>query len=383
MHRSASPSSSTHSNNTSSADVPEKTLTTTITYADSGAGGFARDYTTGILSKTVSMQWPKAKSKHVWAMGESIKSELAEVSFWVKVKLIVSSSALGTISLDLEPREITIVSTNDSDRRLALAKFAEHRELVAAMREKSRDRERESSQTPGSTSTGTSGGKRSGDYVSVDSHSTSASSRRPSTSHKSTSHRKSTLERPPPSLVPSEPDPHLHGHSIPTPPSTGRSSRRPHTSAGPRDKSNLPYTCPAEPVPTLQHSSNKRNSNGQTRSGGSVRPNTGMSVNEVQIPRSSMSSNHSHKRHSRGAGPVDVGVGTGAAVGASKDDAIRAWEDEMERIDSVTKRTTSDMLSFFGLSKRRRKEKEEKREKEREANHRRQRHPKGIFAGLW
>lgn len=115
-----------------------------------------------------------------------------------------------------------------------------------------------------------------------------------------------------------------------------------------------------------------------------MRPNTGMSINEVQIPRSSMSSNHSHKRHSRGVGPIEVdGVTTGAAVGASKDDAIRAWEDELERIESVTKRTTSDMLSFFGLSKRRRKEKEEKREKEREANHRRQRHPKGIFAGLW
>lgn len=86
IQRSASPSSSTHSNNTS-GDAPCKTLTTTITYADSGAEGFARDYSTGIMSKTVSMQWPKAKSKHVWAMGESIKSELAEVSFWVKAKV--------------------------------------------------------------------------------------------------------------------------------------------------------------------------------------------------------------------------------------------------------------------------------------------------------
>ena len=92
IQRSASPSSSTHSNNTS-ADAPSKTLTTTITYADSGAGGFARDFSTGVLSKTVSMQWPKAKSKHVWAMGESIRSELAEVSFWVKVKVCFTALA--------------------------------------------------------------------------------------------------------------------------------------------------------------------------------------------------------------------------------------------------------------------------------------------------
>lgn len=266
------------------------------------------------------------------------------------------------------------MSTNDSDRRLALTKFAEHRELVAAMREKSRDRERESSRTPGSSTTGSSAGKRSSDYVSVDSHSTSFSSRRPSTSHKRTSPFKSTMGPPP------EADPSHHAKSTQTPssslkpPSTAKSSRRPHTSAGPRDKSNLPYTLP-EPAPPPQHNPNKRNSNGQTRSGGSVRPNTGMSINEVQIPRSSLSSNHSHKRHSRGAGPIDLGgASTGAVVGMSKDGAIRAWEEEMERMESVTKRTTSDMLSFFGfgLSKRRRKEKEEKR-----------RLPKGIFAGHW
>lgn len=61
-------------------DVPSKSLTTIIAYADSGVGGFAVDRSTGIWSKTVSLQWPKPRSHFYWAQGETSKSDLADVS---------------------------------------------------------------------------------------------------------------------------------------------------------------------------------------------------------------------------------------------------------------------------------------------------------------
>ncbi|CAL1704204.1 unnamed protein product [Somion occarium] len=344
---------------TPTTDAPSKTLTTTITYADSGVGGFAYDASTGIWSKSVSMQWPKSKSRHVWAMGESVKSELAEVSFWVKVKVIVTSPNFGTTTLDLEPREITVVSTNDSDRRLALAKFAEQKETVLAMREKSRDRERENnSKTPSTVSTGEKRSQES--YVLVEDNTNSSSTE----SQPGKSPRKSHHDRP-----------RLDAHSTPNPtssssassPSSRKSTRRPHTSAGPRDKSNLPYTSPPDSATSHSH-----RSGGQTRSGGGGRPGTGISVNEVQVPRSSVSSN----RGVGGGGVVDVNGGgaVGVGVGGNKEDAIKAWEEELARIENASRRSTADMLAFFGMGKRRRKEKEKVKEREKV--------PRGIFAGV-
>lgn len=64
---------------------------TTITYADAGRSAFAVDSSTGVMTKTVSLQWPKSRSQNVWSMGETFKSEIAEVTFWVKVKVSLIS----------------------------------------------------------------------------------------------------------------------------------------------------------------------------------------------------------------------------------------------------------------------------------------------------
>ncbi|THH33994.1 hypothetical protein EUX98_g351 [Antrodiella citrinella] len=141
---------SSHSSTPTPTDMPSRSITTTIIYGDSGGagGGFAYDSSSGFYNKTINLTWPKAKSQNLWAMGESVRSELAEVSFWVKVKVIVSSPAHGTFTLDLEPRELTVVSTNDSERRLALSKFGEQKEASERSKSKSkspgRRRQRES-----------------------------------------------------------------------------------------------------------------------------------------------------------------------------------------------------------------------------------------------
>ncbi|KAI0080568.1 hypothetical protein K474DRAFT_1573151, partial [Panus rudis PR-1116 ss-1] len=310
---------------TPNADAPPKTLTSTITYADSGIGGFAFDRTSGVWSKTISLQWPKAKSQNLWAMGESIKSELADVSFWVRVKVIVSSPSGGTYSLDLEPREMTVVSTNDSDRKLALTKFAEQRETALALREKSRDREKERASAE-------NGSQENKDAL----NSSNKVSPRPRSKGENAGDSgglKTILKAPP-----------------------SRKSRRPHTSAGPRDKSNLPYTSPPD---------NASGSNSQTRSGGSVRPGTGMSVKDVtagsSLPPPPVSSSNRSSRRSYGhtrKGSLVTSAGTGTSVDVvgsvgSKEDAVRAWEEELKRIETASKRSTVDMLAFFGIGKRR------------------------------
>ncbi|TCD59757.1 hypothetical protein EIP91_011573, partial [Steccherinum ochraceum] len=124
-------------------ELPSRSVATTVIHGDSGGtGGFAVDRATGVWSKTVNLTWPKARSQNLWAMGETARTESAEVTFWVKVKVVVSSPSLGTFSLDLEPRELTVVSTNDSDRRLALAKFAEQKDERSKSKSKSPRRRR-------------------------------------------------------------------------------------------------------------------------------------------------------------------------------------------------------------------------------------------------
>ena len=82
-------------------DAPSKSLTSIIAYADSGVGGFAVDHASGVWSKTVSIQWPKPRSHHHWAQGETSRSDLANVTFWVRVK--VSSPPLVTLLVTLHP----------------------------------------------------------------------------------------------------------------------------------------------------------------------------------------------------------------------------------------------------------------------------------------
>lgn len=62
-----------------------KTLTTTVAAAEGSA--FALDRETGVWNKTISLQWPAARSHSRWAMGETMRGSLGAVSFWMRVKV--------------------------------------------------------------------------------------------------------------------------------------------------------------------------------------------------------------------------------------------------------------------------------------------------------
>ena len=61
----------------------------TLTFNVAGAEGtsFAWDKETGVWSKTISLQWPAARSHSRWAMGETMRGSLGAVSFWARVKV--------------------------------------------------------------------------------------------------------------------------------------------------------------------------------------------------------------------------------------------------------------------------------------------------------
>lgn len=64
---------------------PYKTLTATVAAAEGAS--FALDRETGVWSKTISLQWPAARSQSRWSMGETMRGSLGAVSFWVRTKV--------------------------------------------------------------------------------------------------------------------------------------------------------------------------------------------------------------------------------------------------------------------------------------------------------
>jgi hypothetical protein len=54
------------------------------------SGQFVRD-DEGVWSKTLTLQWPAAKSHSRWAIGETIQSDLVSVKFFVRIKVRFTS----------------------------------------------------------------------------------------------------------------------------------------------------------------------------------------------------------------------------------------------------------------------------------------------------
>lgn len=211
----------------------------------------------------------------------------------------------------MEPQEITVVSTNDSDRRLALAKFAEQKDMAL-------QRERSKSKSPGRRKT--HGGDTDGETPPVPS---SDDDRKSSSSHRS--HRSAAI---PPPLPPPPPTAVPQASTTKKPPAKIK-IRRPHTSAGPRDKSNLPYNISAKGDP----------------SGQVTRPRTGVAHQET-----------------RGTMATGFGVTRGVDIGNGRtggnEDVVRAWEEELARIENVSRRSSARMLAFFGWRRRGHRSKE-------------------------
>ncbi|KAA1471278.1 hypothetical protein DENSPDRAFT_850122 [Dentipellis sp. KUC8613] len=118
---------------TPATSIPEPavlaTHTHTIAGTESSSGRFVRDPQTGIWTRTLTLQWPAPRSSTRWAIGETMQTDIARVSFWIKVKVVVTGPA-GTDSLDLQEHSLLVSSTNDADRQLALSKY--HTKLASS-----------------------------------------------------------------------------------------------------------------------------------------------------------------------------------------------------------------------------------------------------------
>ena len=96
----------------------------------------------GVWNRTLTLQWPVVKSHSLWAIGETISSDLVTVKYFIRTKVcffppnhsissdlfafkfqIIVSFPSGTESIDLAEQELLIVSTNEAERQLALANY--------------------------------------------------------------------------------------------------------------------------------------------------------------------------------------------------------------------------------------------------------------------
>ncbi|KAG6886004.1 hypothetical protein C0993_006120 [Termitomyces sp. T159_Od127] len=309
----------------SSSTLPSKLVLTSITASES-TGQFVRN-DQGIWTRTVTLQWPAAKSQSRWAIGETIQSELVSVRFFARVKVSVSSPN-GTESIELSEKELLIVSTNEAERKDAVSKY---NELLLNQTERL-GRSRSKSKSP----------RRSRREVDMDLPPPPAPFGL--ASKQSGSVRDST-----------------HGPS-----SNNARPRRPHTSAGPRDNRSFDFAGAQErmayrrgegfkddeaenvfrrrrednPGPGLK----KMPSRPETSQGLSLKRRSGMGMASLfsapKIPAVLGGSSNGNNMLRSASSVSSSGLDAGPA------DKMREWEEELAQIE-MRSRKSSDMLWGF------------------------------------
>lgn len=281
-----------------------------------------------------------------------MQSDFATVRFYVRTKLLVSGPG-GSETLDLEPREITVVPTSEADRRVAMERWAEQKELSLRSKSKSPWRRR-GDDAPG-TSASADVGK---------SHGLPSPPQTPAQSSESGGdHRKSMYS-------PNERDRKARK----------KTPRRPHTSAGPSDKSSMSFCVTApftvgrrdqgEPV-SHTHS---RDSASSSQSQSSVSANkrfkeSGLgesmlfAVDKVRGKSRALRDDGKREREAEDDGREDgrerrekvkaKASSLGLRVEPPAMEEVRAWEEELARIEVQSRRSSSGMLGLFGLSRKR------------------------------
>jgi hypothetical protein len=304
---------STHSSSPTPPDVstesfssfvdqsPSKSMSTTIVKSE--ALEFSLD-PTGLLSKTITARWPLRK-QHSWTVGETMTSSLVTVKFYVHLrvsgycpppnfptsltcspfKLCVFSPQTGLETIEFGEREVTVASTSQSERQLASAKF---KDKTGPLKPKSR--------SP---------------------HRNSASASTLPTSQFGVS--------PPTIQKPSKSSPPTVGRS------RTKSPRRPHTSAGPRDTSNLPFPSELELKERINHPPDR------------IFFSASPLPKKRSPPRLVLQDSHTPAKtctviHHDGSNhlifqPISL-------------DHVRDWEEELARIELRSRRSSADMLGF-------------------------------------
>ncbi|KAG5634879.1 hypothetical protein H0H81_000424 [Sphagnurus paluster] len=321
----------TASTSHSSTSLPSKSIITPVVGAES-SGTFTRDES-GIASKTVTLQWPSAKSPSRWAIGETIQSDLVSVRFFARVKISVSSPN-GTESIELGEKELLIVSTNTAERQLALAKYNDLLNSYAHGRSKSKSPRR-------------------------------------------TKYHGAGDDLPPP------PPPYKKGMGSTGSVTGGQATlspkvatpRRPHTSAGPRDSPRTYDFAGAQTRMVKAGYYEQRSDGGETfgRHQGQGQADTKRAGAPESKRRSGVvgslfasaprittafsgSSNGTTSTSSPGSGSGSVTrstssvSSTGGEMDVGPDERMREWEEELAKIEARSRRS-SDMLGFSGKRK--------------------------------
>lgn len=212
-----------------------------------------------------------------WAVGETMRTALVTVRFILRIKVTLTTPHGTYETLELEERELRIIASNEAQRRLAMSKYTEAVDRARAQK---------TSRLPSPPPSPTDGGA-------------------PTT---------------PLTTIP------MHGKGS----MKGKSVRRPHTSAGPRDVARDAARCASRRPP--------------------------QSVREVR-PRGGTRGQSSHT--------VSSGGGGSEGEETSTIDDVRAWEEELECIEtrsrwrtavtpsrgmSPTVRSAPSFRSYFGAS---------------------------------
>ncbi|KAH9901201.1 hypothetical protein C8Q73DRAFT_637542 [Cubamyces lactineus] len=309
-----------------------KTLSSTLVSAE--ATSFTCD-PSGVWTRTVSLQWPENRGHYRWAVGETMQSDFASVRFLVRTKLVVHGPG-GTDALELEPKELTIVSTNDADRRNAMEKWAEQKETALRNKSKSPWRRRgEELSGPESTGPSSSNHRKESGYGLPSPPQTPAQSSEGSDGRKLSS---------------------AHGSSSgASKPPRKKTSRRPHTSAGPRDKSNFAYSAPtgemrvrSDPDRDALASRGSASSSSASHGDSHGHSHVGRRLKESGLGESMLYAVEMERE--RRERPKSTGLGL--QLGLERDQ-VRAWEEELARIELQSRRSSAGMLGSWGTSRRR------------------------------
>lgn len=308
----------------------ERTTTHIFAHLES-SHRFTRD-STGTWRQTLTFSWPDASPSSRWTVGETLQTGMASIRFFIRVKvycifspcclpnhmfqLIVSSPSSSAETVELDDQEIIVVSTNEAQRQLALSRYS------AVRQSKSRSPKRSKRERP-NTNTQLPSPPRSPPAVAEV-----------------------------PEKVPVAPKGGhgyeiSHGHTNKSSSAQPRSKyelksmRRPHTSAGPRD---TPHGYDSHnalhnrhPVPLRPETAySGPATNGRSTHGA-------FNQRWVEAPRLGHSSSSASSEGARLTTPESAGSLLFEKVGQVE---MRAWEEELARIEVVSRRSTADMMDF-------------------------------------
>ncbi|TFK55225.1 hypothetical protein OE88DRAFT_1653971 [Heliocybe sulcata] len=302
-----------------------------------------------VFSKTMTLQWPAPKSSTRWALGDTMRAVYGEVRFFVRVRVTVQS-AYGTDTVELQTQpEVLVVSTNEAQRHVALSKYNEA-QVKPKSKSKSPGRYREErareaeemsmggmpipqskdgkeratgmgrSGSASATVSGSGSGARS--YSSSSGEGASPGKEKERWKTGSLSSTNSSMQLPPPPVP------------LPPPKSSAgggkkKASRRPHTSAGTRDR----------------RERNEASANGAVDGVGVV------GSREAFYAPALPDRETFHSRSVDGGG-AGAAVAAGGRQERERERKEREWEEELVRIENRSRRSSADMLGFGRHAKR-------------------------------